>query len=187
MGDDRRALHGRPRGRGQIDGQQLEWLVGELSAARRGVTLILAMHHPVFSADTMHGSNLALGDTLDVASRVPAACPTRCSAPTRTTTSVIAHARGRRDPLRGGRQRRLSRVARPWVRRSRYPGLVRGSVRADARGLPAPGVRVPHRELRREGATVAYNTVVRRRPVLYDSFAVSPAGLNSYVLLTRGP
>jgi acid phosphatase type 7 len=50
---------------GQVAADQLLWLTEELGEAPRGVTLILAMHHPVFSADCAHGSNLALGEALD--------------------------------------------------------------------------------------------------------------------------
>jgi hypothetical protein len=50
---------------GQIAADQLRWLTEELRQAPRGVTLILAMHHPVYSADGGHGSNLALGRALD--------------------------------------------------------------------------------------------------------------------------
>jgi predicted phosphodiesterase len=50
---------------GQLAEAQLDWLVGELAAAPPDVTLILAMHQPVYSADVTHGSNLGLADTLD--------------------------------------------------------------------------------------------------------------------------
>ena len=50
---------------GQLASDQLDWLVGELAAAPSEVTLILAMHQPVYSADVTHGSNLGLADTLD--------------------------------------------------------------------------------------------------------------------------
>ncbi|MGO9961588.1 MAG: metallophosphoesterase family protein [Solirubrobacteraceae bacterium] len=50
---------------GQVGDDQLEWLTGELRAAPPEVTLILAMHHPVYSIDIVHGSNLAFGDVLD--------------------------------------------------------------------------------------------------------------------------
>ena len=47
----------------------------ELLAAPSDVTLILAMHRPVYSVDIVHGSNLDLGDALDAcfarAGRVP--------------------------------------------------------------------------------------------------------------------
>lgn len=50
---------------GQLDGDQLRWLTGELSAAPADVTVILAMHQPVYSAAIIHGSNLELGDALE--------------------------------------------------------------------------------------------------------------------------
>jgi acid phosphatase type 7 len=50
---------------GEIAEDQLEWLTEELRAAPRGVTLILAVHRPVYSVDIEHGSNLDLGDALD--------------------------------------------------------------------------------------------------------------------------
>jgi hypothetical protein len=50
---------------GQIAADQLDWLTEELRRASPGVPLILAMHHPVYSADANHGSNLALGGALD--------------------------------------------------------------------------------------------------------------------------
>ncbi|MFZ0091825.1 MAG: metallophosphoesterase [Solirubrobacteraceae bacterium] len=50
---------------GEIEADQLEWLTGELAAAPSDVTLIVALHRPVYSADIVHGSNLALGDALD--------------------------------------------------------------------------------------------------------------------------
>jgi acid phosphatase type 7 len=60
---------------GEIAADQLEWLTGELAAAARGVTLILAVHRPVYSTDVIHGSNLDLGEALDTcferAGRVP--------------------------------------------------------------------------------------------------------------------
>jgi acid phosphatase type 7 len=60
---------------GQIAADQLAWLTEELRQSPPGVTLILAMHHPVYSADRGHGSNLALGGALDEcfarAGRVP--------------------------------------------------------------------------------------------------------------------
>ncbi len=60
---------------GQVDEAQLEWFTGELAAAPNDVTLIVAMHRPVYSVDIVHGSNLELGDALDAcfaaAGRVP--------------------------------------------------------------------------------------------------------------------
>ncbi|HWE13331.1 MAG TPA: metallophosphoesterase [Solirubrobacteraceae bacterium] len=60
---------------GEVDAAQLDWLVSELRAAPNDVTLIVAAHRPVYSADVVHGSNLELGDALDScfarAGRVP--------------------------------------------------------------------------------------------------------------------
>ena len=50
---------------GQLDEPQRRWLIGELSAAPPDAVLLLAMHHPVYSADVEHGSNLVLGEVLD--------------------------------------------------------------------------------------------------------------------------
>jgi hypothetical protein len=50
---------------GRLADDQLRWLTGELAAAPKGVTLVLALHHPVYSADSAHGSNLSLGELLD--------------------------------------------------------------------------------------------------------------------------
>jgi acid phosphatase type 7 len=50
---------------GEIAEDQLDWLVGELTAVPPGVTLILAMHRPVYSVDVVHGSNIDLGEALD--------------------------------------------------------------------------------------------------------------------------
>ena len=95
---------GVPEG-GQIDAAQLRWLTDELYAARPGVTLILALHHPVFSADRMHGSNLTLRDDLDRCFAEAGGRRMPCSAPTRTTTS------GSRACMRGGPCPMWSRAA----------------------------------------------------------------------------
>jgi hypothetical protein len=50
---------------GQFAEDQWHWLIGELRAAPREVTLILALHQPVYAADVAHGSNLTLADALD--------------------------------------------------------------------------------------------------------------------------
>jgi hypothetical protein len=52
---------------GRLAEEQIRWLVGELRAAPREAVLILALHHCVYSTDTVHGSNLALADLLDEA------------------------------------------------------------------------------------------------------------------------
>lgn len=54
---------------GQFASDQVRWLIGELAATPPDVTLILALHQPVVSADLTHGSNLALIDLLDDCAR----------------------------------------------------------------------------------------------------------------------
>jgi hypothetical protein len=60
---------------GQFAAEQLRWLIEELRAAPPDVTIILAMHQPVYAADVTHGSNLTLADALEAcfaeAGRVP--------------------------------------------------------------------------------------------------------------------
>ena len=164
-----------PRGR-QIAEDQLDWLVGELTEAPPGVTLILAMHHPVFSADTMHGSNLALRDTLD-------ACFARAGRVPDAVFSAHAHNYQRYARVHDGRQ-----VPYVVAGSGGFPelhGLGYGvpDLPASFAGLPDLTLEAyQHRAFgfltvscRREGVSVDYNTVVRRRPELFDSFAVSPA------------
>jgi 3',5'-cyclic AMP phosphodiesterase CpdA len=54
---------------GQFAPEQLDWLIGELADTPEDVTLIVALHQPVYSADVTHGGNLALVDLLDVCAR----------------------------------------------------------------------------------------------------------------------
>lgn len=49
---------------GQFADEQVRWLIEELRAAPPDVTVILAMHQPVYAADVTHGSNLTLADAL---------------------------------------------------------------------------------------------------------------------------
>lgn len=60
---------------GVTSDEQAQWLVGEMTVARPESTLILAMHHPVYSADIEHGSNLALGQALDHCFEQAGRCP----------------------------------------------------------------------------------------------------------------
>lgn len=161
---------------GMLDQQQREWLVRELAAAREGVTLILAMHHPVFSADRMHGSNLNLRDTLDQcfarAGRVPDAV-------------LSAHAHNYQRYARVHEQRSIPYVVAGSGGFPELHGLGYG-----VPDLPAAFAGLPDLTLEAyqhqtfgfltvncgpAGASADYNTVVRRRPVCYDSFSVTPA------------
>jgi hypothetical protein len=166
---------GVPEG-GEFGDDQLDWLTGELAEARRGVVLILAMHHPVFSADRVHGSNLVLGDVLDdcfaVAGRVPDA-----------VFSAHAHNYQRFTRLHGRR-------AIPYVVAGSggFPelhGLGFGVPEVPASFAALPDLTLEAHQHEAFGfmtvtcgprrATVDYNVVVRRRPVPYDSFSVMPA------------
>jgi acid phosphatase type 7 len=160
---------------GQLDDFQLEWLTDELQAARRGVTLILAMHHPVFSADSAHGSNLTLRDALDD-------CFSRAG---RTPDVVLgAHAHNYQRFTRVQHGRRIPYVVAGTGGFPELHGL--------GYGIPAPPASftaLPDLTLEAHqhaafgfltvsagpgGAQVDYNTVVRRRPVPYDSFRATP-------------
>ncbi len=166
---------GVPEG-GQLDEAQLRWLTDELYAARPGVTLILALHHPVFSADRMHGSNLTLRDDLD-----------RCFADASRVPDAVfsAHAHN------------YQRFSRVYGKRA-VPYVVAGSggfheLHGLGYGVPAPPASfaaLPELTLeafqhgafgfmtvscRPEGAQVDYSAVVRRRPAAFDSFAIAPA------------
>jgi Calcineurin-like phosphoesterase len=52
---------------GVIENDQAEWLASELANARPGVPLIVALHHPPYSADGSHGGSARMGDVLDEA------------------------------------------------------------------------------------------------------------------------
>ena len=60
---------------GQVHQEQIEWLVGELQGAPADRALIVALHHPPYSADSHHGGSARMGALLDEAfqhsSRVP--------------------------------------------------------------------------------------------------------------------
>lgn len=162
---------------GLIADEQRRWLIGELADARRDAPLILAMHHPVFSADTAHGSNLALGEVLD-------GCFERAG---RAPDAVLsAHAHNYQRFSRTHRGRTIPYVVAgsggfPELHRMGYgipdtpasftglPGLTLEAHQHAAFGFltvtAEPGA-----------ARVDYNTVVRRRPVRFDSFVIGCAG-----------
>ncbi len=156
---------------GVIDPEQAAWLTGELAVARRGVTLILAMHHPVFSADRIHGSNLRLRDELDRcfadAARVPDA-----------VFSAHAHNYQRYARTIGGRE--IPYVVAGSGGFHELHGLGHGVPELPASFAALAELKLvayQHREFGfmtvtcgPAGARVDYSTVVRRQPVVYDSF-----------------
>ena len=52
---------------GVIEPDQAAWLASELAAAPTGVPLIVALHHPPYSVDAMHGGSALMGQMLDTA------------------------------------------------------------------------------------------------------------------------
>ena len=52
---------------GVIEPDQAAWLQSELAAAPSGVPLIVALHHPPYSADAFHGGSAKMGEVLDTA------------------------------------------------------------------------------------------------------------------------
>jgi acid phosphatase type 7 len=52
---------------GVIKPDQAAWLASELTDAPAGVPLIVAVHHPPYSADAFHGGSAAMGEVLDTA------------------------------------------------------------------------------------------------------------------------
>ncbi|HEY2202802.1 MAG TPA: metallophosphoesterase [Solirubrobacteraceae bacterium] len=166
---------GVPEG-GTLGREQLGWLVGELRDARRAVTLILAMHHPVFSVDRVHGSNLDLRDALD-----------RCFAEAGRVPDAVfsAHAHNYQRYSRAHAGRLIPYVVAGGGGFPELHGLGYGvpDLPASFAGLPDVMLETYQHQAfgfmtvscNPDGATVAYNTVVRRRPVLFDSFMVSPA------------
>ena len=166
---------GVPEG-GTLGREQLAWLVGELRDARRGVTLILAMHHPVFSVDRVHGSNLALRDALD-----------RCFAEAGRVPDLVlsAHAHNYQRYSRTLAGRLIPYVVAGSGGFPELHGLGYGVPDPPASFAGLPDVTLEAHQHQafgfmtvscgRQGASVAYNTVVRRRPLLFDSFVVSPS------------
>ena len=52
---------------GQVDNDQAAWFQVELAAAPKEVPLIVALHHPPYSADAMHGGSARMGSLIDTA------------------------------------------------------------------------------------------------------------------------
>jgi hypothetical protein len=52
---------------GHLAQSQIDWLTGELGAARSGQPVIVTLHHPPYSVDAHHGGSEAMGTALDSA------------------------------------------------------------------------------------------------------------------------
>lgn len=60
---------------GVIEPDQGAWLAGEIEAAPHDRPLIIALHHPPYSADAHHGGSAAMGAAIDKASAAAARWP----------------------------------------------------------------------------------------------------------------
>jgi hypothetical protein len=160
---------------GQFADEQVRWLIEELRAAPPDVTVILAMHQPVYAADVTHGSNLTLADALGEwcaeAGRAPDAVFTGHAHNyqrfarrhgDRTVPYVVAGAGGyyERHPLADG----VSASALP----ASFPGLDGVTLEAyedNAHGFMTVTA-TPH------GADVAYTAVTEGSVAVVDSFRI---------------
>jgi hypothetical protein len=50
---------------GHLEPSQAEWLTGELKDAAADKPLLVCLHHPPYSVDSMHGGSKLMGETLD--------------------------------------------------------------------------------------------------------------------------
>lgn len=92
---------------GVVEPDQVEWFQGELEAADKSKALIVALHHPPYSADSHHGASAAMRQLLDDAFSASGRTPDlvltghvhnyqRFSVPTagKTLTYIVAGAGG---------------------------------------------------------------------------------------------
>ncbi|GAC1577548.1 MAG: hypothetical protein NVS3B18_11250 [Candidatus Dormibacteria bacterium] len=159
---------------GQLDPIQRDWLIGELRAARADAVLLLAMHHPVYSADIEHGSNLALGDILDDCFAASGRAP---------DAVLSAHAHNYQRFSRNLNGRPMPYVVAGSGGFPELHGLGRGIPAPPAAFTGLPGLSLEAFQHRAFGfltvtadygrARIDYSLVVRRRPVAFDSVTVS--------------
>lgn len=60
---------------GEIQQDQIDWFVGEMKEAPKGVALIVSLHHPPYSCDAHHGGSERMGKILDEAFTAAGRCP----------------------------------------------------------------------------------------------------------------
>lgn len=60
---------------GQVEADQAAWFEQELAAAPTDRPLIVALHHPPYSCDAMHGGSIHMGELLDKAFDSAKRCP----------------------------------------------------------------------------------------------------------------
>ncbi|MEO8967279.1 MAG: metallophosphoesterase [Solirubrobacteraceae bacterium] len=159
---------------GQLDPAQRDWLIGELRAARADAVLLLAMHHPVYSADVEHGSNLSLGDILDDCFAASGRAP---------DAVLSAHAHNYQRFSRSLNGRSVPYVVAGSGGFPELHRLGRGIPEPPAAFTGLPGLSLDAFQHRAFGfltvtadygwARLDYSLVVRRRPVAFDSVTVS--------------
>lgn len=164
---------------GEIAQDQLDWMTAELEAAPAEVTLILAVHRPVYSVDVVHGSNLDLGDALDAcfdrAGRTPDALLTAHAHDYQRFTRRL---RDREIPYvvagSGGFHERHHAGDGVPALPARFPGLPDVTLEAyDSRRHGFMTVTVTP-----SGAEVVYRTVSEAGAQPADSFRIVPARLS---------
>lgn len=167
-------MYGNVHEDGEVASDQLEWVTGELAAAPQDVTLILAVHRPVYSIDIVHGSNLDLGDALDecfvAAGRAPDAVFTAHSHNYQRFSRRIGR---RRIPYvvagAGGFHQRhaLAELPRTPATFPALPGVTLEAYQSTEHGYLTVAV-TP------SGADVAYRTVSDSGARTFDVFALKP-------------
>ncbi len=160
---------------GQFAAEQVGWLIDELRSAPSDVTLILAMHQPVYAADVTHGSNLTLADALGEwfaeAGRVPDAVFTG-----------HAHNYQRFARRHGGREIPyvVAGAGGFYERHAIAPGVTRSALAVSFPGLDGVTLEAYEDEahgfmtvtVTPHGAEVAYTAVTEGATAVVDSFRI---------------
>jgi hypothetical protein len=60
---------------GVVEPDQAAWLAAELEAAPAATPLLLALHHPPYSADATHGGSAQMGEVIDTAAKTAGRWP----------------------------------------------------------------------------------------------------------------
>src|SRR5262249_51915325 len=133
------------------------------------------MHHPVFSADRVHGSNLALRDALDECFTLVGRAP---------DAVFSAHAHNYQRFSRAFEGREIPYVVAGSGGFHELHGLGYGVPETPASFAALPDLTLDAYQHQAfgfmtvtcgpGGGRVDYNTVVRRRPALFDSFEIGP-------------
>lgn len=91
---------------GHLDDDQIAWLKAELMSAPKGLPLLLAMHHPIYSIDDHHSGSVYMHDLLQ---------------------EVIADAKRAPDMVLAGHVHNYQRFTRTWADKTQTPFVVAGA------------------------------------------------------------